>query len=295
MVQAGNEKRDALFSKDNKTNTARNDVQDEEEVALHWAYATLKNEYNRRIDIRDQNEKVTNQKVKAANIKIKSLYKFKKLEAENKLKLKKLEKENKTLETLNSQKLEDKTSSLNESLKNANEKKIEKLEGDHGQNESKDETASETKNKQPSKGKVEIIRIQDSLKYKRKSTLNSADISKSDEPRRYKTDKERIEAAQKVLLYLTEKKKEQNKGGSVSDENEPEDGANQLPQNDENNAGARKSMSRDGEPHDIDKMCKQNNFRLFMYSPLKIHFYPLNIIWRTICLKIHEMNFRFIS
>ena len=87
------------------------------------------------------------------------------------------------------------------------------------------------------------------MKYKRKSTLNPADISKSDEPRRYKTEEERIEAAQKVLLYLTEKKKAQNKEGSVSsNENESEDGGNQSPQNDENIAETRHSTSSDGKP-----------------------------------------------
>ena len=194
MMKADTERADALFVNGCKAQNGIIHNQDEEEIALKWAYDTIKNEYLRRMEIRSQSEK--DRKVK--NSKRKSRWASKKLEAE-KLK-RKIESGKLISKPKSSNKEEDKKSSINEIICESKEIKAKRsLE----QLLNKDENAltkidSEEKNLE--KHHVEIVRIQDTMKHKMTPLIYTTST--------LKTDEEREEAARKLLSHLQQQKRE---------------------------------------------------------------------------------------
>ena len=110
----------------------------------------------------------------------------------------------------------------------------------------------------PPKPKVEIIRMQDTLKYKQKPIINAIGSSRPDESQRYKTDKERMEAAQRVLFDLKEKQRKQTEEGYSANRYILEGSTANITQNSSNNVGiAHIEMAlSDGEFHATDDKCK---------------------------------------
>ena len=193
MMKADTERADALFVNGCKTQNGMTHNQDEEEIALKWAYNTIKNEYLRRMEIRSQVEK--DKKVKSS--KRKSRWASKKLEAE-KLK-RKVDSGKLILKPKSTNKEEEKKSSINEIICESKEIKAKRsLE----QLLKKDENAStkiDLQEENIEKHHVEIIRIQDTMKHKVTPLIYTTSI--------LKTDEEREEAARKLLSHLQEQKR----------------------------------------------------------------------------------------
>ena len=195
MMKADSERADALFVNGCQAQNAMIQNQDEEEVALKWAYDTIKNEYLRRMEIRSQSEK-DKKYDKGKSSKRKSRWASKKLEAE-KLK-RKVESGKLILKPKSSNKQEEKKSSINEIICESKEIKAKRsLEQLLTKNENT-VTKIDSEEKNLEKHHVEIIRIQDTMKHKLTPLVYTSNI--------LKTDEEREEAARKLLCHLQQKR-----------------------------------------------------------------------------------------
>ena len=203
MMKADTERADALFVNGCKSQHGKSNTQDEEEIALNWAYDTIKNEYLRRMQIRSQIEK--GQKGKSS--KRKSRWTSKKLEAE---KMKRKKETGKLFLTSNgAQKQEEKKCSTNEIICESKEIKAKRSLEKLLAKEENDSTKIDPEQKEPEKHHVEIIRIQDTMKNKLTPLIYTTNI--------LKTDGERAAAAQKLLSHLQEKKRIRNDDKVVKD------------------------------------------------------------------------------
>ena len=194
MMKADTERADALFVNGCKAQNGMIQKQDEEEIALKWAYDTIKNEYLRRMEIRSHLEK--DKKVKST--KRNSRWASKKLEAE-KLK-RKVESGKLILKPKPSNKQEEKKSSINEIICESKEIKAKRSLELLINKEENSVTKNDSEEKNLEKHHVEIIRIQDTMKHKVTPMIFTTSI--------LKTDEEREAAARKLLCHLQQQKRE---------------------------------------------------------------------------------------
>ena len=198
MMKADTERADALFVNNCKSQKKNSNSLDEEEVALNWAYETIKNEYLRRMQIRSQIEKV-----KKTNVsKRKSRWTSKKLEAE-KMK-RKIDSGKYSMKTKLPEKQEEKKSSVNEIICESKEVKAKRSLEKLLAKEENQSTKAESEENNEEKHHVEIVRIQDTLKDKLKHKASTVIYTTNF----LKTDQERVAAAQKLLSHLQEQKRE---------------------------------------------------------------------------------------
>ena len=209
MIRADTERADALFFNDSKSGKGKNNTQDEEVVALNWAYNTIKNEYIRRMEIRSH----IHRDKKEVNIKTKSRWTLKKLEADRKKKRK--ENEKKDLETGETKTHEDKKPNSSPVPFDSNDtKNVRSLEKIFLKDENTLPSNGPCTNIDSPKKRVEIVTLRDTMNSKRparKSMIFTTEF--------LKTDKERLEAAKKLLSDLTEKQREQSGDRCMDDRN----------------------------------------------------------------------------
>ena len=169
--------------------------QDEEEIALAWAYTVLMKEFYRRNEIRDKN--VTTKK--KVNDKLDALWRFRKLKEKKKLEERKKNKERK----------------LKDMMKTASVSKVTSGPQQGGNTDKKDgkhtdesDEPNGLKKKGSFKRKVQVVNLADQIKSKaRKAADDGSNPLAQEQLYRIKTEDEKLDEAKKVLRYLKERQR----------------------------------------------------------------------------------------
>ena len=176
--------------------------QDEEEVALAWAYTVLIKEFYRRNEVRG---KVTTTK-KKVNDKLEALWRFRKLKEKKKKEERKKNKDRKVTDMVKQAAI---AKTLSNSQQNANKK--------DGKNEEEAKETGGIKKKGSFKRKVQVCNLQDQIESKRKLADDGINpvIQQSFIAYKIKSEQEKIDEAKNVLRYLKERQQLRDKIDSL--------------------------------------------------------------------------------
>ena len=195
--------------------------QDEEEIALAWAYTVLMKEFYRRNEVRGKNA-TTKKKV---NDKLDALWRFRKLKEKKKLEERKKNKERKMNEMM-------KTVAASKAMSGT--QKGDKVDKKEEKNADESNDLNGLKKKGSFKRKVQVVNLAEQIKSKRKPAEDGSNPLHQEQLYRPKTDEEKVEEAKKVLRYLKERQRLRdqldslgNKRKNKTEETELEDKPNE--------------------------------------------------------------------
>ena len=213
-----------------------NAVQDEEEIALAWAYTVLMKEFYRRNETRGK----VNTIKKKANDKLEALWRFRKLKEKKKVEERKKNKERKMKDMV-------KTAAVSKAIS-----------GSQNENKKDDKNAEEAndhntlKKKGSFKRKVQVVNLQDQIKSKRKPGDDGDNPLAQDQLYRIKTEEEKVEEAKRVLRYLKERQRLRDQLDSL--------GNKRKNKNDETASSSKLEQ---------EDTAAQGNFLLFLVNEFK--------------------------
>ena len=168
--------------------------QDEEEIALAWAYTVLMKEFYRRNEVRGKN--VTTKK--KVNDKLDALWRFRKLKEKKKLEERKKNKERKMNEMM-------KTVATSKAISGT--QKGDKVDQKDDKNADESNDLNGLKKKGSFKRKVQVVNLAEQIKSKRKPAEDGSNPLDQEQLYKPKTDEEKVEEAKKVLRYLKERQR----------------------------------------------------------------------------------------
>ena len=172
-----------------------NAVQDEEEIALAWAYTVLMKEFYRRNETRGK----VNIIKKKTNDKLEALWRFRKLKEKKKVEERKKNKERKMKDMVKTVSTVSNFISGSHNGENENKKDVK--------NEEETNDHNTLKKKGSFKRKVQVVNLQDQIKSKRKPGDDGDNPLAQDQLYKIKTEEEKVEEAKKVLRYLKERQR----------------------------------------------------------------------------------------
>ena len=168
--------------------------QDEEEIALAWAYTVLMKEFYRRNELRG---KVGTAK-KKINDKLEALWRFRKLKETKK---KEERKKNKDRKMKDMMKTASSVNAISGSQIGANASKKDDKNVEDGND------LNVLKKRGSFKRKVQVVNLQDQIMSKRKPIGDGSSPLVKEEFYKIKTEEEKVEEAKRVLKYLKERQK----------------------------------------------------------------------------------------